>query len=700
MATTKLLFNVDEVERLRTKIGLVSQDTNRLHLQFKGKASDWGGIPLGQELLKAQVLIKELTSEAEKLEDLIRSAVQGVQSVQAENKRQAGQLSQQLGILAGLFGSAGSRGSFGPLSIPFLAQKAVTSLIRTLTILSAKDEWSSDPVVQKLRGMIQQSGLVSIDGLAAEMKLKEIYEAREQIGKSQIAYEVYKTFGNQAQMEAAHQQAEEARKKLKSMGISEVQYQPGKDLSGYYKESAIKACDYDPSITDKSVPLLEKEEYALLLRMAMEPGIQGEWAKQQLALIQPEATIGPVDPYNSVSEADILNRNDPKVIERLKGTYWFTLPPEEQDRRYEELKAYYEKLDKEAADQDRLVRSGVGNQTVANILMGGSNIIVQAINTASFGLPRTLGDWIAGPMPEGYVNPMDDPYGKKAGQIAGTFISIGLPWKYLSAVKTPGVVGKFSPTLLKSMVAGAISGTLEETMDAVNDYREDGKQSVGARLLSVGINTVIAGAGDALFTAASKGLANVKKLVNGTIGDVKVKEVDGTAKAKAEIDGKGKELEEVRVGGTEGVDFDQFKGDPARVLNDSGRISQPEEWNKIIADVEQAGGTVRLVDGDTMGYTPKIGDTPGEITINKDASLSALKHEAQHFYYDKETGWPGWMSLFDPEARIANELKAYSQEIDLAKSLGQTDLANKLWDNFLLEVETICNDYNFPNPYK
>lgn len=101
-----------------------------------------------------------------------------------------------------------------------------------------------------------------------------------------------------------------------------------------------------------------------------------------------------------------------------------------------------------------------------------------------------------------------------------------------------------------------------------------------------------------------------------------------------------------------------------------------------------------------MGYTPKIGDTPGEITINKDASLSALKHEAQHFYYDKETGWPGWMSLFDPEARIANELKAYSQEIDLAKSLGQTDLANKLWDNFLLEVETICNDYNFPNPYK
>ncbi|WNS41051.1 hypothetical protein [Paenibacillus sp. MMS20-IR301] len=169
-----------------------------------------------------------------------------------------------------------------------------------------------------------------------------------------------------------------------------------------------------------------------------------------------------------------------------------------------ELTSEAEKLDKEMADKDRLARSGVGNQTLANILVGGSNMMVQAINTAAFGIPRTLGDWIAGPAPEGYVNPMDDPYGKKAGQIAGTFISIGLPMRFLNGVKTPGLVGKFSPTLLKSMAAGAISGTIEETMDAINDYRDDGKQSVEARLLSVGINTVIAGAGDALFTAASK----------------------------------------------------------------------------------------------------------------------------------------------------------------------------------------------------
>ncbi|WNS43945.1 hypothetical protein [Paenibacillus sp. MMS20-IR301] len=282
LSSAKMIFNVDEAERLRTKIGRVSQDTNQLYLQFKGKASDWNGIPLGQELLHAQVLINELTSEAEKLEDLIRSAVQGFQGVQAENKRQGDQLSQQLGTLAGLFGSLGGSGSFAPHSIPALAQKAVTGLIRTVSILSGRDEMGSDPVVQKLRGMIQQSGLASINGLAAQLKLKEIYEARELIGKSQTAYGVYKAFGNQAQMEAAHQQAEEARKKLKSMGISEIQYQPGKDLRGYYKQPAIKACDYDPSIKEDSVPVLHNEEYLLLLRMGMEENTAGAYARSQL----------------------------------------------------------------------------------------------------------------------------------------------------------------------------------------------------------------------------------------------------------------------------------------------------------------------------------------------------------------------------------------------------------------------------------
>ncbi|MEK3987506.1 hypothetical protein MHB77_29680 [Paenibacillus sp. FSL K6-3166] len=86
MASTKLIFNADEVQRLRTKIGQVSQDTNPLYLQLRGQANSWSGIPLGQNLCR-QVLTNELTVEAEKLEDFIRSTVQGVQDVRDENKR-------------------------------------------------------------------------------------------------------------------------------------------------------------------------------------------------------------------------------------------------------------------------------------------------------------------------------------------------------------------------------------------------------------------------------------------------------------------------------------------------------------------------------------------------------------------------------------------------------------------------------------
>jgi hypothetical protein len=544
MALDKMVFKEDEVERLQTKIRQVSQDTNRLYLQFKGQASNWSGIPLGSSQVKAQLLINELTVEAEKLEDIIRGAIKGVQGAQDENKRQANQLFQQLGALGGMFERFGGGSAIGKSSIPTTAQKAVTNLITSVATLMGWDELNRDPMVQKLQATVKNSGLGTIDSIAAQSKLKDIYLARDQIAKAQTAYEVYQSFGNQTQMDAMHKLAEDARKKLKSMGIDEVQYQAGKDLSTYFKKPAVKACDYDPSIKNQSVPLLENEKYAFLLRMSMEEGKKGEWAKQQLAMLKPQATIGPYNPHDSVSEADILNRKDPEVIKRLQGTYWFELSIEEQDRRYAEIKAYYEKSVKEAADKNRRLSSGVGNQTIANILEGGSSILTHAIDTASFGMAGTITDWIVGPKPKGYVDPMDDPYGKKAGQFSGNLVSIGLPLRYLNAVKTPGMLGKFSPTLLKSMVAGAISGTVGEAFDAFNDYRDDGNQSLGERIGAVGVNTIIAGAGDVAIRAGSKVLASTMRFVSGKLSKIKVPNFEEIRKNVLENIGESKAARE------------------------------------------------------------------------------------------------------------------------------------------------------------
>ncbi|KHL91131.1 hypothetical protein QW71_36420, partial [Paenibacillus sp. IHB B 3415] len=97
-----------------------------------------------------------------------------------------------------------------------------------------------------------------------------------------MAFKVYEAFGNKTQMEAVHAQAEEARRKLASLGVGKVQYEAGKDLSGYFKQPAVKACDYDPSITAESVPLIHNEEYLLLLRLAMEKSAAGNYARSQL----------------------------------------------------------------------------------------------------------------------------------------------------------------------------------------------------------------------------------------------------------------------------------------------------------------------------------------------------------------------------------------------------------------------------------
>jgi hypothetical protein len=281
--------------------------------------------------------------------------------------------------------------------------------------------------------------------------------------------------------------------------------------------------------------------------MSIESGTKGDWAKQQLEMMKPQSTIGPYNSHNAVSDEDILNRNDPEVIKRLQGTYWFDLSTAEQDRRFAETKAYYEKHEKEVADKNRLLGSGVGNQTIANILKGGSNILIHAIDTASYGMAGTITDWVAGPKPKGYVDPMADPYGKKAGQFAGTLVSIGLPWKYLNAVKTPGAVGKFTPTLLKSMVSGAISGTVGEAFDAFNDYRGDGKQSLGERIGAIGLNTVIAGVGDVAITAGSKLLSSTIRLVRGKLPEIKVDEMAGRPKEKIEF--KIKEIEKPHIEG-------------------------------------------------------------------------------------------------------------------------------------------------------
>ncbi|MEK3661553.1 DNA/RNA non-specific endonuclease [Paenibacillus sp. FSL F4-0236] len=240
-----------------------------------------------------------------------------------------------------MFGKLGGGSANGQFPIPTYAQKMVTKLITSIAALMGRDELNSDPLVQKLQTTVKNSGLGTIDSIAAHSKLKDIYQARDQIAKAQTAYKVYQAFENKTQMDAMHKLAEDARQKLKYLGIDEVHYQAGKDLSGYFKKPAVKACDYDPSITTSSVPLVQNESYLLMLRMAMEPGDQGAWAKRQLVgerlnippMELPDGT--PITAYNNENEitlnyfnAHVLKPNETNSLSAyylwLESTYGMT----------------------------------------------------------------------------------------------------------------------------------------------------------------------------------------------------------------------------------------------------------------------------------------------------------------------------------------------------------------------------------------
>ncbi|MBP2111111.1 deaminase domain-containing protein [Paenibacillus silagei] len=95
-------------------------------------------------------------------------------------------------------------------------------------------------------------------------------------------------------MTAVHAKAEEARQKLASLGVAKIYYEAGKDLSVHYKQPAVTACEYDPSITAGKVPLLHNEEYLLLLRLAMEKTAAGAYARSQLAAKRQEIQLAAV----------------------------------------------------------------------------------------------------------------------------------------------------------------------------------------------------------------------------------------------------------------------------------------------------------------------------------------------------------------------------------------------------------------------
>ena len=100
-----------------------------------------------------------------------------------------------------------------------------------------------------------------------------------------------------------------------------------------------------------------------------------------------------------------------------------------------------------------------------------------------------------------------------------------------------------------------------------------------------------------------------------------------------------------------------------------------------------------------MAYAPGLIDgNPGQIVIDPDASLSALKHEYQHFLDAQAEGFPCFAKQMfeDPKNRVIKELRAYMVEIKDADQLGLKEISSELFENYRQEREWIINEYILP----
>lgn len=158
------------------------------------------------------------------------------------------------------------------------------------------------------------------------------------------------------------------------------------------------------------------------------------------------------------------------------------------------------------------------------------------------------------------------------------------------------------------------------------------------------------------------------------------------------IEGSGKIPQEIIEKGKKITNFEN-PADPIRDILGSGMNSHPEEWNKIIKELEDSGIEVVYREG-IMGYGPLRKGEPGQIVIDPNASYSALNHEYNHFLNAKSKGFPSAADAYqDWEGRIADELKSYTVEIEEAQKLGLDNVVEQLQKNFEAEKQYIIERY-------
>lgn len=117
--------------------------------------------------------------------------------------------------------------------------------------------------------------------------------------------------------------------------------------------------------------------------------------------------------------------------------------------------------------------------------------------------------------------------------------------------------------------------------------------------------------------------------------------------------------------------------DPARDKYGAARFSHPQEFDEKIKELEEAGVELDF-SRPSMAYQPAKGK-PGKFILDKEASVSALRHEFRHFLEDRAMDYPGLAYWREDDERFWRmEFLAYMEEIKFAREQKDYDLGRKI----------------------
>lgn len=109
--------------------------------------------------------------------------------------------------------------------------------------------------------------------------------------------------------------------------------------------------------------------------------------------------------------------------------------------------------------------------------------------------------------------------------------------------------------------------------------------------------------------------------------------------------------------------------DPVREYLGSAFESHPKETQILLDKLKEIGVEVNIVDREKMVYGPSgTRGKPGNITICRNASYSALLHEYTHAMEDYSIGFTAMTYFLNPEKYMDFERRAYQAEIDFCRS--------------------------------